>query len=255
MHRKALTIAVCALAVAAAREASAQSLQDWTDRGYVSLNFGFESTSGTLNDAVTFQLYDENGTKTVESAVDSGGFIDFSIGGRVWRNVSAGIGYHREATTGQAAAAASVPNPLFFDRNRAVALTVDDLERTERAVHLSVGYMIPIDEKLAVHVYGGPSFFRLTQDVVGDITFTEQPPAFTAVTATPQFVERKKSVTGAHVGADVSYMFYDTGSAKIGGGAFVRWAGATAAVPVLGDAGIESDLGGLQIGFGARVRF
>ena len=90
MHRRALTIAVCALCLAGAREASAQAVQDWTDRGYFNFNVGFESTSGTLNDAVTFRLYDEDGTKGVDSAVDSGAFFDFSVGGRVWRNVSRG---------------------------------------------------------------------------------------------------------------------------------------------------------------------
>ena len=58
MHRKALTIAVCALLVSGAREASAQTLplQDWIDRGYFNFNVGFESTSGTLNDAVTLRV-------------------------------------------------------------------------------------------------------------------------------------------------------------------------------------------------------
>jgi hypothetical protein len=256
MHRQALTLAVCAL-LASAGEAAAQSLQlqDWIDRGFFNFNVGFESTSGTLNDAVTFRLYDEDGTKSLETAVDSGAFVDFSVGGRVWRNVSVGLGYHREATTGQASVTASVPNPIFFNRNRNVALDVDDLHRSERAIHLQVGYMLVFDEKLSVHVFGGPSFFRLVQDVVSDVTFTEQPPAFTSVTATPAITERKKSATGANIGADVSYMFYDNGSVKLGGGGFLRYSGATAGVPLLGTAEIESDLGGLQIGFGARVRF
>ena len=255
MHRKALTIAIAALLVAGASQASAQSLQDWMDRGYFNFNVGFESTSGTLNDATTFRIYEEDGTKSIETAVDSGAFVDFSVGGRVWRNVSVGLGYHREATTGQASLTASVPNPIVFNRNRSVALDIDDLGRVERAIHLQVGYMLVFNEKLSVHVFGGPSFFRLTQDVVADLSFTEQPPAFTSVTATPIFGEQKKSVTGANIGGDVTYLFYDNGSVKLGGGAFLRYSGATAAVPILGTAAIESDLGGLQIGFGARVRF
>ena len=257
MHRKALTIAACALLVSGAGEASAQTLpfQDWTDRGYFNFNVGFESTSGTLDDAVQFVLYEEGGRKEVRSAIDSGAFIDFSVGGRVWRNVSAGIGYHREATTGQAAATASVPNPIFFDRNREVALTVDDLKRVESAVHLQAGYMLVLNEQLSVHVFAGPSFFRLSQDVVGDLTFTEQPPAFTSVTAAASVVEREESRTGANIGADVTYNFRTQGELKLGAGAFVRYTGATAGIPVLGSAEIESDLGGLQIGFGLRIRY
>lgn len=254
MHRKALTIAVCALCLAGAREASAQPIQDWTDRGYFNFNIGFESTSGTLNDDANFVLYDEPGTKEVQASVDSGAFIDFSVGGRVWKNVSAGIGFHREATTGQATAEASVPSPVVFLSNRPVAVSADDLKRSERAIHLQVGYMIPLNEKLTVHVFAGPSFFRLSQDVVGDLTFAEQAP-FTTVNATPTVVNRSDSVTGAHIGGDVSYVLYDTGTAKIGGGFFMRYAGATGRVTVLDSDEVESDLGGLQFGFGLRVRF
>ena len=238
-----------------AREASAQSIQNWIDRGYFNFNVGFESTSGALNDATTFRLYDEDGTKTVEHAVDSGALIDFSFGGRVWRNVSLGLGFHHEGTTSQAAVTASVPNPQVFNRNRSVAIVADDLGRSERAFHLSVGYMLPLNDRLSVHVFAGPSFFRLSQDVVSDVSFTEQPPSFTTVTAAPVVTERSKSATGAHFGGDVSYIFYQNAAVKLGGGAFLRWAGATAGVPVLGTTEIESDLGGLQLGFGARVRF
>jgi hypothetical protein len=254
MHRKALTIFVVALIVASAREASAQPVQNWTDRGYFNLNLGFESTSGTLNDAVTFSVYGENGTKDVLSAIDSGGFFDFSVGGRVWRNVSVGIGFHREASTGQASVSASVPSPIFTNSNRSAAFTVDDLGRSERAIHLQFGYMLPINEKVTVHVFAGPSFFRLTQDVVADVTFTEQPP-FTSITAAPVIAERAESSTGGHIGGDVSYIFYDTGALKVGGGGFLRYSGTTIGVPMLGTAAIESKVGGLQIGFGARLRF
>ena len=255
MHRKALTIAVCALLAVSAREASAQSLQNWTDRGYFNFNIGFESTSGALNDATTFRLYDEDGTKSVEHAVDSGALVDFSFGGRVWRNVSVGLGFHHEGTSSQAAVTATVPNPIVFNRPRNAATVADDLERSERAWHLSFGYMIPLNEKLTVHVYAGPSFFHLSQEVVSDVSFTEQPPAFTTVTATPVITEQEKSVTGGHFGGDVSYIFFQNPAVKLGGGAFLRWSGATAGVPVLGTTLIESDLGGLQLGFGARVRF
>ncbi len=254
MHRRVLTVAVCVLLAASAREALAQAPLPWGDRGYVNVNVGFESTSGTLNDATTFRLYGEDGTKRVQGAVDSGPLFDFSAGWRVWRNVSAGIGYHRETTTGQATLEASVPHPIFFNQNRAVALTVSELKRVERAIHLQFGYMLPFDERLSVHVFAGPSFFRLTQNVVGDVTFTEQPPAFTSVGAAATVIERKRSRTGGSIGVDVGYKLYESGLWKLGAGMFLRYSGTTAAIEVLANQ-IESDLGGLQIGFGGRVRF
>jgi hypothetical protein len=50
-------------------------------------------------------------------------------------------------------------------------------------------------------------------------------------------------------------MFLTQGDVKLGAGLFVRYSGTTAGIRVLGDSEIESDLGGLQVGFGARVRF
>lgn len=228
--------------------------QAWLDRGYFNFNVGFETTSGTLNDAVTFALYDETGTKTVEQNVDSGSLIDFSVGTRVWQNVSVGIGYHRGANSSEAAATASVPHPIVFNANRPAAVSAADLSRTESAFHLQVGYMIPLTDLVSVHVTVGPSFFRLKQDVLSDIAFTEQSFPFTSVNSTPVVTERSDSVTGVNIGVDVAYQLYDGGDYKVGGGVFLRYAGASARIPVIQNE-VDSDVGGLQIGFGARVRF
>ena len=64
------------------------------------------------------------------------------------------------------------PNPPSSS-HRSVALNVPDLERSERAFHLQLGYMLPLNEEISVHVTIGPSFFSVHQDVVSDVTFTE----------------------------------------------------------------------------------
>lgn len=253
MHRKALFVFVCAALAASADPASAQTVQDWLDRGYFNVNVGFGSTSGTLNDATTFRLYDETGTRRVTQPTDGGPFFDFSIGTRVWRNASVGLGYHRGSSSNHATVEASVPHPLFFNTFRAVSLATGDLNRTESAVHLQFGYMLPMSDRLSVHVTAGPSFFRLKQDVVGDVTFAETPP-FNTVNATTVVAERSDSTVGINVGADVTYLFYEANDVRVGGGMFVRYSGATAEIPVIANSA-ETDLGGLQIGFGARVRF
>jgi hypothetical protein len=243
---------VCVL-LSAASPVSAQTIQQWIDRGYANLNIGFDSGSGSLDDAVTFQLYDENGTKTVQAEQESGAIFDFSVGARVWRNVSAGIGYHRGSNDGEAIVTAVVPHPVVFNQERRGTTTVSDLGRTESAVHLLLGYMIPINDKIDVHVTGGPSFFRLSQDVVSDVTFTEQAP-FTSITLTPVLTERKESVTGGNIGADVTYKLVDTPDVATGVGMFLRYSGAGASVVVIQNEA-DSDVGGLQVGFGLRVRF
>jgi len=237
-----------------ASQASAQIGQPWTDRGYFHLNVGFESSSGTLSDSTPFVLYAEPGNKRVDQNVDSGALFDFAIGSRVWENVSVGIGYHRGANTSEANATASVPNPVIFGQPRAVAISTGDLDRRVRAIHIQVGYMLPLSEELSVHATAGPSFFRLTQDVVGDISFTEQGSPFTTVNATPVIENRSDSAAGINIGADVSYKVWESDAYKVGAGMFLRYSAATARIRILENE-VDSDLGGLQIGFGARLRF
>lgn len=252
--RKVIAAFVWLLLVAAASPASAQMGAAWIDRGYLNLNVGFESTSGTLNDSATFRLFDESGTKTVEQNVDSGSFFDFSVGGRVWRNVSVGIGFHRGANTSEASGTASVPHPLLFNSNRAATVAVGDLDRTEQAFHLQLGYMIPVNEDLSVHVTVGPSFFRLKQDVLADVSFAEQGFPFTSVTTNAVITQRADSVTGVNAGVDVSYKLWESDAYKVGAGAFLRYAGGSARLTVLENS-VDSDVGGLQFGLGARIRF
>lgn len=263
MYRKSVLVLVGAWLALSAHEAFAQAAsagqggsgwQPWTDRGYFNFNLGFETTSGVLADSASFTVYEETGVKTTEQNVDSGSLVDFSIGSRVWRNVSAGIGYHRGANSSEAAATASVPHPVFFNSNRAAAVAASDLSRIEQAFHLQVGYMLPLSDVLSVHVTLGPSFFRLKQEVLNDVTFTETAFPYTSINATAATIERKDSVVGLNAGVDVTYQFYDSGDYKIGGGVFLRYAGASATIPVIQNE-VDTDVGGLQIGFGARVRF
>jgi hypothetical protein len=268
MHRMTWTFALPLMLTLGAGSAAAQTPattqpttaqagpgpQAWLDRGYFNLNLGFETTSGTLNDSGGFRLYEELGTKTVEHNVDSGSLIDFSVGARVWRNVSAGIGYHRGANSSEASGTASVPHPVFFNQNRNAVVAASELDRTESGVHLQVGYMLPLNEQLSVHVTGGPSFFRVEQDLIGDVSFSEQAFPFTNVNATPQVTQRSDSAVGINVGVDVTYNFLDTGDYRLGGGFFLRYAGASARLVVLENEK-DTDVGGLQFGFGARVRF
>jgi hypothetical protein len=254
MHVKGFLATVCVF-LASAGTASAQWMQQpWTDRGYFNLNLGFETTSGTLDDNVSFTLYGEPGTKSMTQNVDSGSLIDFSVGSRVWRNVSVGIGYHHGSNTSEATATASVPHPVVFLANRNATAAASDLNRSESAVHLLIGYMIPINEALSVHVTGGPSFFSVKQDVLGDLAFTEQGGSFATVNAAPVVVERKDSVVGINIGLDVTYVFYQSDAYRIGGGFFARYNGGSARLTVMQNE-VDSDVGGLQIGFGARVRF
>jgi len=258
--KKVVVFAVSMLVALSASDAAAQLSAPWTDRGYLNLNVGFESVSGELADATTFSIYDETGTLSVAQPIDSGSFFDLSAGGRVWRNVSIGIGFHQGSTHSEAAVAGSVPHPVFFNRNRPIAFSVGDLSRMERAVHLQFGYMLPVTDRINVHLLVGPSFFKLRQDVVSEIVVAEGPNNDT-VTATGTVAERVDSPTGFNIGADVAYTVYQSGPMKVGVGMFLRYSAASADVELIRFTGqaqghvVDSDVGGLQVGFGGRFRF
>jgi hypothetical protein len=61
-------------------------------------------------------------------------------------------------------------------------------------------------------------------------------------------------LTGYNVGADLTYMLWQNDSVRLGAGGFVRYTGATTDVRLLAN-DVETKVGGIQFGFGARVRF
>lgn len=250
--QKPLTFAVFSLVILVARDTAAQPLP-WTDRGYFNLNVGFESASDDYTDTGTRPVYDENATFSVAQSVDSGAFVDFSAGARVWRNVSVGIGFHQGSTDGDATVEGTVPHPLIFNRPRPFSATATNLERSERAIHLQFGYMFIASERVTAHAMLGPSFFKLRQDVISDVAFQEGP-GFTSVTGTPVITERVDSPVGFNIGVDVAYQLLNTNDIKLGAGLLLRYTAATADLQLLSNT-VDSDVGGFHVGLGARLRF
>ncbi len=256
MRRLVLTFLVTGLLAGASRDAFAQT-RAWDDRVYLNVNFGVESGKSTLTDSSTFLKYEEAGTLSTSSDWTSGSFFDVGIGFRVWRNLSVGVSYHQEQNTADINLKGSVPHPVFFNQPRPFEIkTGEGAFRKEKATHLQFGWMLPFGDKLDVLVFGGPSWFRLEQPVpvVANDRITEAGTPFTQVVVAPTVEIRKKSPIGFNVGADASYLVWQNDSVRVGGGFFVRYALAKADVLLLSTEQ-KTDVGGLQIGFGGRLRF
>lgn len=245
-------VVACGVFSGTTREASAQGAS-WADRGYINVGWGVESGSTTLTDSLAFTKYDEPATVTSTSSFTSGSLFDVGVGIRIWRNLTIGGAYHQEQNDADGLLTGQIPSPVFFNRPRALTATVENLDRKEQATHLQIGWVIPIGAKFDAMVFGGPSFFRLTQDVVA-VTGANIGEQGGAVVAQPTIVERKKSQTGYNVGVDATYIVWQNDSVRLGAGGFMRYALATTDVEMLTTAQ-PTDLGGLQFGFGARIRF
>ena len=252
MRRIAMTFVVASLILAAARDASAQ--KPWEDRIYMNIGFGVESGDSTLADTRPLTIYEETGSSSTTSTFTSGSLFDVGIGFRLWKNLSVGTSYHQEQNENDAAISGSAPHPIFFNQPRSFTAKETALVRKESAVHAQFGWMVPIGNRLDFLVFGGPSFFRLQQDVISNVTVTEVGAPYTSVAVTAPRATRKKSATGYNVGVDMTYIAWQNDSVRLGGGLFVRYATADTTVLLLRTEQ-PTTVGGLQFGFGGRIRF
>lgn len=249
---KLVAVMVLGLLVGGSREAAAQGAPD--DRVFLSIGFGVESGSSAANDSKQYTLYDEPATTEVNTPWTSGSFFEGGVAVRVYRSLTVGVSYHQETNTSEAAITGTAPHPVFFNRPRTFSAEAGGMYRRENATHLSFGWVVPFGTKLDVLVSGGPSFFRLRQDVVSDVLITERGGGFTEVVVAPTTVTQRRSEVGYNVGADVTYILWQNDRMRLGGGAFVRYTGATTDVRLL-VSDVETKVGGIQFGFGARIRF
>ena len=250
--RKLAVLMVVGLLFGGTREAAAQGTPD--DRVYLSIGFGVESGASDLNDSKQYTLYDETATTNTAAHWTSGSIFASGVDFRVFKNLTVGVSYHQETNTTDTAITGTVPHPLFYNRPRNYTTKAGGLYRRENATHISFGWVVPFTPKLDLLVTGGPSFFRLEQDVVSDVTIAEKGGDFSEVVVAPTVVSQKRSVTGYNVGADVTYIFWQNDSVRLGAGGFVRYTGATTDVRLL-VSDLETKVGGIQFGFGGRIRF
>jgi len=248
-----LFLIVCSVSAGTASQAAAQGAT-WADRGYVNVGWGVESGSSAMTDSQTAPIYEETATITSSSTFSSGSLFDVGVGIRVWRNLIAGVAYHQEQNDTEGSLTGSIPSPVFFNRPRTLNHPVPGLERKEKAAHLQIGWVVPIGAKFDVMVFGGPSFFRMEQDVVSEVAIGEQGGSFETVVADPTVVTRKQSQTGFNVGADATYLLWSNDSVRLGVGGFVRFTQADMNIEMLSTSQ-PTTAGGMQFGFGARMRF
>ena len=239
--KKALMIAgLAALLVPRAAHAQMQ----WTDRGFVNVNFGVQAGSDSLQTETTFDLYDETATIRSGQTVDGGPFFEVGAGYRVWRNLALGIAYSRVASDADVTITGSIPDPVFFDRPRPVTGSIGGAEHSQHAIHLQGTWMVPVTDTIDVGLALGPTIFLVSQDVPNSVNVVEPGPTISSIS-----VDSADATTlGFHAGVDVTYLV--TPRVGVGGTARYSW----------GSADIEGatenlSVGGFQIGAGVRLRF
>ena len=215
------------------------------ERAIVSINASYLTASRTFDDTRTFDLYAEQGSFTTDYDVEASVGIDAGAFVRVWQNLAAGVAFTSHKDDGDLVIEGSVPHPLLFNQPRSIEGTVPGT-REETAVHLQVAFIVPVNKKLRVVVFGGPSFFTVKQSVVTGIDYDEAYPYDEATFSGADVSVEEENKTGFNVGADVGYFF----TRNVGVGGIIRFS-QTKVTFSLG----EVDAGGAMVGGGVRFRF
>jgi hypothetical protein len=112
--------------------------------------------------------------------------------------------------------------------------------------------MIPLHPRLDVALAAGPSFLNVRQDVLSGIEVTETGAPFTTVDISRvALVTRDVRTIGLNASADATWFL----TPVVGIGVTARYIRGYASATLSDGRPVNIDVGGLQVGIGARLRF
>jgi hypothetical protein len=228
-------------------------------RGWVDVNFGVSgSATKTFSAELAAPLFLETRTARATYHNPRGAEFDFGGGFMLTPNIGLGISFSGTAREDSASLFVDVPHPFQFNAFASdTAPTDSKLQRTEGGAHIQVVGVAPLGDRVRLRVFGGPTYFRVQQDMVQSIAYDQAFLVFVPVNAvditTYDSVDKVEGTGwGFHVGSDVTVFF----SRFVGVGSFVRFSRGTVSLedPLSGEA-IHVTAGGVQAGGGLRLRF
>src|SRR4051812_35659237 len=138
------------------------------NRGFLNVSVGGQFQTHDFTTVTTFPLYDETGSVTANQTVGSGFVFDVTGGYRFARSLAGAIGVSTFTGSGDAAAVASIPSPLFFGKPTTVSFDASqygDLKQTSVAINFQIVWMRSISPKFDLAAFGGPSVIHVSQDI------------------------------------------------------------------------------------------
>jgi len=221
-------------------------------RVYISVNGGYQinaasSVSASATAAENAETRLTNATYTLKNGLS----FDVAGGALVWRQLGVGVGVTRFSQTTSATVNVSSPHPFFFSMPRTTSGEVPGLTREELAFHIQVRGVFPVNDRLQVTVFGGPSFFQVKRAVINTVNLVETYPYDDVSWNGVNQLSASQSTMGFNGGVDVAVFFTD----NIGVGGAFQFSRAMVDLPVLGGITQSVQAGGLQAGFGLRLRF
>lgn len=134
-----------------------------------------------------------------------------------------------------------------------MTFTETALKHREVGIHISAVYVLPVSERFMLSIFGGPTVFRVRQDLVTDVELGPETaaPLFDMVSvASVTTSSANESGIGGHIGFDGTFLLND----QLGVGGFVRYTGGSVDLPT-GTTTTTIDVGAAQLGGGLRLFF
>ena len=205
-------------------------------------------SSTTFGQSVTFEAYAENGSITTTYTISQP--LRFTVGavGRVWHGFGVGVSGNTMSGTDAAHISGEIPHPIDVNNPRALTGTADAFHR-ESAVHVQAAYWFRPAPRVDVIVGAGPSFMRVEQDFVSDVSYTQSYPYDSVTFRGATLTRERQSVTGFNAGAQVGVRLVG----GIGVGGLLRYSRGTASFPDTGASSVK--LGGVELGGGLHLTF
>lgn len=262
MRPIAVTLAALAAVVSAPALARGQgpTPQDpWAREGppparvRVVLNAGFWTSSPTYGDTRTFEEYVEQTTIRTSYETEGSFGPDGAVEVSVFRGLGILVGYSHLSRNVKGSVEVSRPHPLYLDRNRAASAEISGYGYSEGALHFDLSFGRSAGH-LDWSVFAGVTLFQVEADLLDTPTYMDvYPYDELSIQSTPARTV-KESPTGFNVGGRLDYRFGSSG--HIGLGVQVRYSSGSVDLQAGPDATRASfDVGGLQVGAGARVYF
>jgi len=147
-------------------------------RFFVSLDGGYQFGSQQVQTSlVTGQVFGEDRVIDADYSITrDAGLFRANVAVAIAGNLGFGFGYNRSTSRGSADVTVSVPHPVFPDRPRMATGRAEELAHRENLYHFQVVYVVPVNERLVIQLFGGPTAMNVDQGAVVGAVTTEVSP-------------------------------------------------------------------------------
>ena len=256
----AILVAVLVMTPRASEAQSAERVWD-EPRIFVDVNL-FGSASSLVRDRTFTSIFVVSGELGTFRANYPGPsraslfpLVDLGGGYMITRSFAAGVSFSRIKFEDAAGLEATIPHPTFLNAPASDTGATDALTRRESATHIFAAYVPLRTDRAELRIFGGPSFFWYTADMVNDISYAQtfDPLSPQNVVTIDGFTsgEVSGSAIGFHLGGDFAYFF----TRMFGMGAGVRFSRGTVTVDPepLSQVSQEIRVGGTVVFLGVRI--